>query len=50
VFLAAIIAAMLIFVCIAQYARKETVTGYLTLTSGTAEIFVSQHGDPCSPS
>ena len=27
-----------------QYARKETVTGYLTPTAGTAKIFASQQG------
>src|SRR5580704_8417069 len=32
------------FVSIAQYARKETVIGYLTPTSGTAKIFVPQQG------
>jgi len=43
-FLATIIAVILVFLCIAQYARKETVIGYLTPTSGTAKIFVSQPG------
>jgi membrane fusion protein len=34
----------LIFLSVAQYARKETVIGYLTPASGTAKIFVSQQG------
>jgi membrane fusion protein len=41
-FLAALVALVLIFLSIAQYARKETVVGYLTPTSGTAKIFVPQ--------
>ena len=43
-FLATIVALLLIFLSVAQYARKETVVGYLTPTSGTAKIFVSQQG------
>lgn len=35
---------ILCFLSIAQYARKETVTGYLTPTFGTAKIFVPQQG------
>ncbi|MET4236280.1 membrane fusion protein [Bradyrhizobium sp. LA6.10] len=35
---------ILCFLSIAQYARKETVTGYLTPTLGTAKIFVPQQG------
>jgi membrane fusion protein len=35
---------ILCFLTIAQYARKETVIGYLTPTSGTAKIFVPQQG------
>jgi len=42
--LATIVAVILIFLCIAQYARKETVVGYLAPTSGTAKIFLSQQG------
>jgi membrane fusion protein len=42
--LAGFIVIILCFVSIAQYARKETVTGYLTPTSGTAKIFVPQQG------
>jgi membrane fusion protein len=34
----------LCFLSIAQYARKETVIGYLTPTFGTAKIFVPQQG------
>jgi membrane fusion protein len=43
-FLATLIALVLIFLSVAQYARKETVIGYLTPASGTAKIFVSQQG------
>jgi membrane fusion protein len=32
------------FLCVAPYARKETVVGYLTPSSGTAKIFVPQQG------
>ncbi|KRQ97764.1 HlyD family efflux transporter periplasmic adaptor subunit [Bradyrhizobium valentinum] len=42
--LAGIIVLILCFLSIAQYARKETVTGYLTPTFGTAKIFVPQQG------
>jgi membrane fusion protein len=42
--LASLIAFILCFLSIAQYARKETVTGYLTPTFGTAKIFVPQQG------
>jgi membrane fusion protein len=42
--LAGLVAFILCFVSIAQYARKETVTGYLTPTFGTAKIFVPQQG------
>ena len=34
----------IVFLALAQYARKETVVGYLTPTSGTAKIFTPQHG------
>src|SRR5215217_4599867 len=42
--LAGLVAFILGFITIAQYARKETVTGYLTPTFGTAKIFVPQQG------
>ena len=41
-FLAAAVVLILVFLSFAQYARKETVVGYLTPTSGTAKIFVPQ--------
>jgi len=41
---AGLVAVILCFLSIAQYARKETVSGYLTPTSGTAKIFVPQQG------
>ncbi|WP_213290841.1 HlyD family efflux transporter periplasmic adaptor subunit [Bradyrhizobium sp. sGM-13] len=42
--LAGLVVFILCFLSIAQYARKETVTGYLTPTFGTAKIFVPQQG------
>lgn len=42
--LALVVTLILCFLTIAQYARKETVTGYLTPTFGTAKIFVPQQG------
>jgi membrane fusion protein len=42
--LAGLVALILVFISIAQYARKETVTGYLTPTFGTAKILVPQQG------
>jgi membrane fusion protein len=42
--LAGLVVLILCFLSIAQYARKETVTGYLTPAFGTAKIFVPQHG------
>jgi membrane fusion protein len=42
--LAGLVVLILCFLAIAQYARKETVTGYLTPTFGTARIFVPQQG------
>jgi membrane fusion protein len=42
--IAAAVGGILIFLFIAQYARKETVSGYLTPTAGTAKIFVPQAG------
>jgi membrane fusion protein len=35
---------ILIFLSIAQYARKETVLGYLTPTTGTAKIYAPRQG------
>jgi membrane fusion protein len=43
-FIAAAAAAIIAFLFLAQYARKETVTGYLTPAAGTARIFVPQQG------
>ena len=43
-FIAAAIAAFFAFLCLGQYARKETVVGYLTPTGGTAKIFAPQQG------
>src|SRR5258706_5108158 len=37
-------AGLLCFLSIARFARKETVSGYLTPTSGTAKMFVPQQG------
>src|SRR3977135_3011651 len=42
--LASLVVFILCFLMIAQYARKETVTGFLTPTSGRAKIFVPQQG------
>jgi membrane fusion protein len=42
--LAGLVVLILCFLSIAQYARKETVTGYLTPTFGTAKVFVPQQG------
>ncbi len=35
---------MVVFLFLAPYARKETVSGYLTPTAGTARIYAPQHG------
>jgi membrane fusion protein len=35
---------VIVFLLLAQYARKETVIGYLTPTSGTVKIFAPQQG------
>jgi membrane fusion protein len=43
-FLAASTVAIFLFLCGAQYSRKETVVGYLTPTTGTAKIFAPQRG------
>ncbi len=37
-------AAIIAFLFLAQYARKETVTGYLAPASGTARVFAAQQG------
>ena len=37
-------AAMLAFACLAPYARKETVPGYLTPIAGAAKIFATTPG------
>jgi membrane fusion protein len=42
--LAGVIVFIFCFLSIAQYARKETVIGYLTPTFGTTKIFVPQQG------
>jgi len=42
--MAAAIVLTILFLCIAHYARKETVAGYLAPTAGTAKIFVPQSG------
>jgi membrane fusion protein len=42
--LAGLVVVIFCFLSVAQYARKETVSGYLTPTSGTAKIFVPQQG------
>jgi membrane fusion protein len=36
--------AVVVFLFLAQYSRKETVQGYLTPTTGTAKIFAPQRG------
>jgi membrane fusion protein len=43
-FLVGITTGMIAFISIAQYARKETVIGYLTPTKGTAKIFAERRG------
>jgi membrane fusion protein len=35
---------IILFVCFAQYTRKETVSGYLTPASGTARVFAPRPG------
>ena len=42
--LVASIAAIAVFLCLAPYARKQTVIGYLAPASGTAKIFAAQDG------
>lgn len=43
-FLIAAVVLVFLFLFLGQYARKETVIGYLTPTSGTAKIYAPQHG------
>jgi membrane fusion protein len=43
-FIAAAVGLIVAFLLVGEYARKETVAGYLTPTSGTAKIFASQPG------
>src|SRR5262245_57640185 len=43
-FLAVLMAGLIAFLFIAQYARKETAVGYLTPTKGTAKVFVPRRG------
>jgi len=43
-FIAATVVVALFFLSIGQYARKETVLGYLTPSSGTSKIFAGQQG------
>jgi membrane fusion protein len=43
-FIAASVALIAVFLFLAPYARKETVSGYLTPTAGTARIHAPQHG------
>lgn len=42
--LAAVVALVAFFLFFAQYARKETVVGYLAPTAGVAKVFVSRTG------
>lgn len=42
--LVGVTAGLIVFITIAQYARKETVIGYLTPTKGTAKIFADRKG------
>lgn len=43
-FIAAAVGLIVAFLLFAEYARKETVAGYLTPNAGTAKIFASQPG------
>jgi membrane fusion protein len=43
-FIIAAVAAVIAFLFMAQYARKETVSGYLMPTAGTARVFPTQAG------
>jgi membrane fusion protein len=42
--IAAAVAAIIVFLFVGQYARKETVAGYLAPAAGTARIFAPQQG------
>jgi membrane fusion protein len=42
--LTAAVALVIVFLCTAQYARKDTAVGYLTPTAGTAKVFAPQQG------
>jgi membrane fusion protein len=43
-FVAAMVALLIGFLFVVQYARKETAVGYLTPTKGTAKVFVPRRG------
>jgi membrane fusion protein len=43
-FITAVAVALIAFLFFAQYARKETATGYLVPASGTAKVFAPQQG------
>jgi membrane fusion protein len=43
-FITSVVALLVAFLFVAQYARKETAVGYLTPTKGTAKIFVPRRG------
>jgi membrane fusion protein len=43
-FLVLVTSVLLVFLFLAQYARKETAIGYLTPTRGTAKVFVPRRG------
>jgi membrane fusion protein len=43
-FLTSVAALLVVFLFVAQYARKETAIGYLTPTKGTAKIFAPRRG------
>ncbi len=42
--LTASVGLLIVFICVAGYTRKETVTGYLAPAMGTAKVFVPQRG------
>ena len=43
-FLITAVAAIIVFLFLAQYTRKETAVGYLTPSTGTAKVFVPRRG------
>jgi membrane fusion protein len=43
-FITTVVAAVLAFLFLGHYARKETVVGYLTPVAGTSKVFVPQQG------